>query len=124
MRKYRKKKKIYKKWKRIGTLALPHNGTSVLSVMESWTYKNEKCTNFVVTDNEVPILMKISNKKITLTHSSLFSSGLFAITKEFHVLGILENVNGNYTLKPFALWNNMSNEKSEALLNGCIIKKK
>jgi len=111
MRKYRKKKKIYKKWKRIGTLEFLDNGTSVLKIMSSWCYKNEECTNFIITDNEVPILMQITNKKITITHSSLFSSGLFATTNEFHVLGILENVSGNYTLKPFALWKNMSNEK-------------
>ena len=52
--------------------------------------------------------MELSAKKITMPHSDAASSGVFATTSQFHVLGITNNINGILMIKPLALWNIIS----------------
>lgn len=81
------------------------NGMSPLEMMYEWEVPEKKVFSFIVMDNEYPIIMNMSYRKITMPHSELCSFGIFATMKEFNVLGILTKTNDNFYLKPLALWN-------------------
>lgn len=56
-------------------------------------------------------------QKITKPHSDMRSSGLFASTTKYHILGITNNVGGMFTIKPLALWDIISGDDCDALVS-------
>lgn len=89
------------------------NGIDILKILDNWSLKDGEgeLFSFVVIDNKYPIIMDMSYKKITMPHSDFRSSGFFASSKEFCVLGITNKINNIYSLKPLALWNIMDLER-------------
>ena len=83
------------------------NGIDIFDILENRSLKNEEgeLFSFVVIDNQYPIIMDMSYKKITMPDSDIRSSAFFASSKEFCVLGITNKINNIYSLKPLALWN-------------------
>lgn len=108
---YRKEKKVYYKWGEVEQLIGRRNGVHIFDIINSWNSDNEKEIVFIIVDNKQPIRMELSAKKITMPHSDATSSGVFATTSQFHVLGITNNINGILMIKPLALWNIISKNK-------------
>lgn len=94
------------------------NGMSVLKITDEWCTSKNNIFSFVVMDNEYPIIMDMSYRKITMPHSGLRSFGIFAHIKEFNVLGILTQNDNNIYLKPLALWNIVDVETAQDYV-GC-----
>lgn len=102
---FMRRKKVFNKWGEVEQLIDNYNGVDILDIMNSWCFDKEKMITFIIVDNKYPIRMELSSKKITMPHSDLTSSGLFARTTKFHILGITNNISGIFTIKPLALWN-------------------
>ena len=105
---YERKHKLIK-WENIKNLNYKYNGVEYFDITTGWFNDMEKIITFIIINNDYPINMNLSNKKITMPHSDLTS--LFMTTNSFHVLGITNKINNIYTLKPLALWKIMDNEE-------------
>lgn len=81
-----------------------HNGLRVTSIRNNWFVPEDIMFSFIVLNDTLPIIMDMSYKKISMTHSSLRSSGFFAMSTQFSFLGIMTKVGNMPTIKPLALW--------------------
>lgn len=86
------------------------NGVSPLKIMNSWSQIEDGLFSFVIIDNTYPVIMDMSYKKVTMTHSTVRSSAFFCHLTKFSALGVLTKINSCFYLKPLALWNIIDTE--------------
>lgn len=86
------------------TIINRNNGMNTFSIMNNWYAPEDIMFSFIILNDTLPIIMDMSYKKITMTHSSFRSTDFFSLTTQFSFLGIATKVGNMPTIKPLALW--------------------
>lgn len=100
------------------------NRGTLLKIMDGFAPENrDKGTilKSIAVDLKYPVILHYSTNKLLLSHSDAANASLICSRPKTCILGILQKADVNlYTIKPLAMWHDISYERNTRLIDGAL----